>query len=175
MVGPPIRREQPLPKPGLIAAGIIAVTAASAFPAAAAPAPEPVRAAVMFWLLDRNGDGVIDKNEIAALRAAAFDALDRNHDGMLAKDEVTATIDAVRARFADRLADAVRNGPAKAADREQRILARLGVDGASGVAKSDFISRNSRRFARADQNSDGRISKDEFQAMAGLGGALMPE
>jgi Ca2+-binding EF-hand superfamily protein len=166
-------------KQALIAAAVAAATAATALPAAAAAAPEPapLRAAIMFWLLDRNGDGVIDRAEIEALRAAAFDALDQNHDGILTKDEVSAALAAARARVAERGANAIKNGPGAGADREQRILTRLGVDNATGVAKQDFLSRNPRLFARVDTNGDGKISKDEFAAMAGAGhgGALMPE
>jgi EF hand/EF-hand domain pair len=53
----------------------------------------PVRGAVMFWLLDRNNDGAIDKSEVEALRAVIFDAVDTNSDGSVTKDEFVAVID----------------------------------------------------------------------------------
>jgi hypothetical protein len=53
----------------------------------------PVRGAVMFWLLDRNNDGAIDKGEVEALRTVIFDAVDTDGDGSVTKEEFVAVID----------------------------------------------------------------------------------
>jgi hypothetical protein len=58
-------------------------------PADPAPAarPVPLRGTIMFNLLDRNGDGAIDQDEMLVLEKAIFTALDANGDGKLSADE----------------------------------------------------------------------------------------
>jgi hypothetical protein len=60
-----------------------------AAPADPAPAvrPGPMRGTVMFNLLDRNGDGAIDQDEMLVLEKAIFATLDTNGDGKLSGDE----------------------------------------------------------------------------------------
>jgi hypothetical protein len=86
------------PKLLLAAAAAFAASAAS-LPALAAPGdqpagqqqnqprPTPLRAQILFNLVDTNGDGAIDATEAAALQKAIFGALDANHDGKLTPDE----------------------------------------------------------------------------------------
>jgi len=76
-------------------AAAFVATAAYAQPASnGSAAPQmPVRGAVMFWLLDRNNDGAIDKSEVEALRTVIFDAVDTNHDGSVTKDEFVAVVE----------------------------------------------------------------------------------
>jgi EF hand len=88
------------PKMLLIAAAALAASTAATLPAlAAAPGqpdqqsqpdqvrPVPLRAQIMFNLIDRNSDGSIDQDEIAALSKAIFSAIDKDSDGKLSKDE----------------------------------------------------------------------------------------
>jgi len=49
--------------------------------------PVPMRDKILFNLLDRNGDGVIDQDELAALTKAVFAAADTNGDGKISADE----------------------------------------------------------------------------------------
>ena len=49
--------------------------------------PEPLRVKILFNLLDRNGDGAIDQDELATLTKAIFAALDTNSDGKISADE----------------------------------------------------------------------------------------
>jgi Ca2+-binding EF-hand superfamily protein len=159
----------------IVAATTLAAAASFALPAAAAapPAPLPLRGEVMFWLIDRNNDGVIEQSEIEALRTVVFDALDADHNGTLTRDEVTAVLTAARARIADNVANAIKQ---PAANRGARILKRLGLDTADGISKADFVSNKMRLFARADANSDGRVTREEFEAVRGrgFGGAMTP-
>ncbi|HVY19322.1 MAG TPA: EF-hand domain-containing protein [Bauldia sp.] len=82
------------PKLLFAAAAAFAASAAS-LPAVAAPGdqpaqnerPAPLRAQIMFNLIDTNGDGAIDATEAAALQKAIFSALDANKDGKLTPDE----------------------------------------------------------------------------------------
>jgi hypothetical protein len=83
----------------LLAAAAAFAASAAALPAVAAPGdqpaaqqqnqprPVPLRAQVLFNLVDTNGDGAIDAAEAAALEKAIFGALDANHDGKLTPDE----------------------------------------------------------------------------------------
>ncbi|MEX0853716.1 MAG: EF-hand domain-containing protein [Bauldia sp.] len=74
----------------IIATAALAATAAAPVLAAEGP-PEgdpPLRAAVMFNLVDRDGNGVIDKDEVGAVTTAILAAIDANGDGTLTKEEL---------------------------------------------------------------------------------------
>jgi hypothetical protein len=83
----------------LFAAAAAFAASAATLPAIAAPGdqpaaqqqdqqrPAPLRAQILFNLVDANGDGAIDATEAAALEKAIFGALDANHDGKLTPDE----------------------------------------------------------------------------------------
>ncbi|MEO8667296.1 MAG: hypothetical protein ABI399_02185 [Bauldia sp.] len=147
----------------MFAAGILATLPARAETAA----PTPARAAVLFWLVDRNGDGTIDRKEGDALRAIIFDAIDLNHDGRLTADEAKAVADATRERVADRIAAIVKVGPAALAAGQEKVAERLGITRPDGLARTDFVGGESRMFAAADANGDGKISMSEFEAASG--------
>lgn len=70
-----------------LTAGAIATLPATAAEDEAQARPLPVRAQVMFNLIDVNGDGFIDQNEITALQRAIFTAIDADSDGKLSADE----------------------------------------------------------------------------------------
>ena len=92
----------------LIATVALATTALTALPSVAAPSQPgppaqagqasqpgpagkmPLRATIMFALIDRNGDGSIQKEELDVVRDAIFASLDTNSDGQLSKDELGA-------------------------------------------------------------------------------------
>jgi hypothetical protein len=167
----------------LVAAAALAASAVFALPASAAP-EMPIRGAVAFWLLDRNNDGAIDKAEIEQLRAAIFDAVDANGDGKVTKDEFTEVIDNARewrgghgprhGRWEEHGERRGGRGKAEfAGHRGERMMDRLGIDGAEGLSKADFIGRTPMLFERADEDDNGSVSKSEFEQAAGRIGRLI--
>lgn len=99
-----------------------------------------------FAAMDKNGDGVINRDEAAARprMAKKFDTLDANKDGALSKDEMKAAHDKIKAR---RMA---RNDT----DRDGRI----------SRAEAAAHPRLAESFDRIDSNGDGFVTKDEMMA-----------
>jgi hypothetical protein len=158
------------------AAALAGAASVTTLPATAATDPAPVPGTVMFWLMDRNGDGAIDRQEIEALRAVVFDSLDLDKNGSVTKEEVGNVGKQIRGKIADRNAERIKDGPKKRFDRRDKLMAKLGLDQPGGIAKAAFVSRDTVLFAEADENNDGRITVEEFAAVRdGMRGALMPE
>ena len=59
----------------------------------------PLNGVALFNMLDKNGDGVVDKTEADAAVAAAFAAVDTNNDGKLSMAEATTAVRDVAARW----------------------------------------------------------------------------
>ena len=88
----------------IVAVAALAASGAAALPASAAPdtGKMPLRAAILFNLIDRNGDGSIDKDELDAVRNAIFAAIDTNGDGKISKEELQAVGQGMRERAMQR-------------------------------------------------------------------------
>src|SRR3954467_3752219 len=64
------------------------------------PQPQgPLDGIALFSMIDKNGDGVVDKTEADAAAAAAFPAVDTNNDGKVSMAEATAAVGEVAARW----------------------------------------------------------------------------
>lgn len=154
----------------LLTLGIAATAAGLALPAAAAETASP-RAKMMFWFMDRNGDGYIDATEIEAVRTARFKTMDADGDGKLTRAEANAAFEAGRGRGwhggKHKAEDASMRGD-RSAKREQAMLKRFGfTDGSDSVTLVEFVAVDSPMLKRADTNGDGKISEAEFLAMGG--------
>ncbi len=181
------------PKLLFAAAAAFAASAAS-LPANAAPGdqqtrPAPLRAQIMFNLIDTNGDGAIDATEAAALQKAIFGALDANKDGKLTPDEFRK----VAADFGGRDGgqrfgrpgvrgpgifhpgfprpgfhrpgpDGQRQG-ALPGDQQGGPRDQLGQNDAAQPG-DDATPPQPRNFASLDKNGDGVVTADEFTAGA---------
>lgn len=182
----------------MIAAALLTAGAMTTLPAAAAEDEEParalpLRAQILFNLVDVNGDGAIDQTEIAALQRAVFVAIDVDGDGKLTAEEfgkVTAGPRERMARFGQWMG---RGGPRDGhhgpgfhrgpRDGRQGQLEMPGMPGAPDGGQMPQMPRpqlgegetgqpdgvpggEPRDFASLDTNGDGVVSAEEFAAGA---------
>lgn len=126
---------------------ILTVLAASASMDAFA---QPVSTAPMkgqgFAVLDKNGDGVISREEAGArpMLAKMFDKMDTNKDGVLSKDEMKVVREKIK----------------------ERHMAKLDTDRDGRISRAEAAThpKLADRFDRIDSNGDGYLSKDELMA-----------
>src|SRR4051812_38611466 len=97
---------------------------------------------------DTNGDGMLSKQEAAALPRIAerFDAIDANGDGQVTADELHAFMKAHHGGAAGRMF--------KSADAN--------ADGK--VSRDEFMAQAAARFDRLDANKDGFLTPDELKS-----------
>jgi len=94
---------------------------------------------------DRDGNGVVTRDEMHATATAKFIEADANHDGKVTVDEVRA---AFQVKSAERFAKQDKNN-----------------DGA--LSKDEVARMPQDRFTKLDANKDGKLSRDELQSMHG--------
>ena len=108
-----------------------------------------------FERLDRNGDGVLTKDELPERLQERLERLDQNQDGKLTRDELR------RVGF-QRRGDRRRpvGGPLL-----DRAFNRFDRNNDGFLTPDELPERARERFMRADQDGDGKVSKDEFRRM----------
>jgi hypothetical protein len=150
----------------VVAATALAASAAMSLPAGANPNSQ-LRSTVIFWLLDRNNDGAIDKSEVEALRTVIFDAVDTDDDGRVTREEFMAVVaerGGPRHGRWDERGDwhgGPHHGKGDFAERGgERMMDRLGID---GLSKADFVGASPTPFERADADGNGTVSQSEFE------------
>ena len=136
-----------------------------------------------FAKLDHNGDGKLTPDELMTPRdnnAAAgkraqfaerrFDKLDANHDGVVTLNEFVA---AATAKFKELdvagngrvTAEEIASSPRaheRAEKVAERIAHRLDTNGDGRVSKDEFLAMAKTRFAKLDKNGDGFLTADEI-------------
>lgn len=101
-------------------------------------------------VLDRNGNGKIDAEEID-LAVASLRKLDKNKDGQITREEIGG-------------AGASRPGRPESGAR-QPLFGSLDKDGDGKISKEEAPERMKERFDRMDLNSDGFIDEEEQKAL----------
>jgi len=146
----------------------VALAAAVLFPAAGiAAAPSAVHNAVLFYAIDRNGDGAIDRSEADAMRVVIFEVLDTNGDGRVTQEEAGAVLLPPKSGEKEKAAQ-------KAAQKRQDLLVKLDLAKPEGVPKDEFVDRDAAIFVKADKNKDGKVDHTEFAVLVGGFGDLLP-
>jgi len=146
--------------------------------------PEPLRVKILFNLLDRNGDGAIDQDELNAFAKAVFGALDVNGDGKISTDEFAKAMPFAGGRPGGAMGQFMRHGPGM---QNGPHFDRFGFDGRhpprpdwhqgqndqgpAGPGPARFGDNEGAQppvggppdFASLDKNGDGVLTPDEFQ------------
>jgi hypothetical protein len=137
------------PRTLIVAFAALATGAMAALPAAAETDTQtsqlPLRAQVMFNLIDTNGDGFIDETEAAALQRAIFAAIDTDGDGKLSAEEFAA----------------VQMGP-RAGHRQMMGRMMQQPDGGHWFQRGP-------RGGQEQQGRQGRMQRQDFQPGQGFG------
>lgn len=106
-----------------------------------------------FATLDADGDGQITQAEIEAMAAARFAEVDTDGNGAVTAEELAAQAEA---RNAERLAN-----------RTARMIAALDEDDSGDLSAEELAARGpgaERFFERFDEDGDGAVSEEEFEA-----------
>lgn len=127
------------------------------------------RTEAMFARMDANGDGVLDEADKTARMAKRFAQMDGNGDGMLSQAEFTA---AHEAHAAKREARGERRGGERMGMRGQRggrgggeaMIKRADTNSDGQVTRAEFQAAALARFDKTDADGDGTISADERKA-----------
>ncbi len=134
---------------------LLGVTATAIAMAVTVPVVAKGKMGARFDQMDTNGDGFIDKAEIAAARDARFAESDTNGDGALDDAELAAQS---QKRDADR--------KASSKDRRAKMISRLDANNDGKLQKEEMGGgRMERMMSRLDADGDGRISKEEASKM----------
>ncbi len=106
----------------------------------------------MFRMADKNNDGVVTREELAAMNDTRFAGFDSNNDGVADVSE----IDKVLEKKLERMRVKMR----------YKMLGRFDANGDGLVSKDEFAAKGMFRFELVDANNDGKITREEAQAMA---------
>lgn len=126
------------------------------------------------WLarLDKNGDGVIDRQEFDASRQVIFSRLDADGNQLLSQAEWQAMQDKLHQRRRNVSNDnAAGNNPANGstmAERGQKLFQLADKNGDQQISADEWRAMSDRMFDRLDVNKDGKLTADEMRARRGL-------
>ncbi|MDE1177792.1 MAG: EF-hand domain-containing protein [Edaphobacter sp.] len=118
-------------------------------------ANKPDETVQRLMVLDKNGDGVLTKDEVPERMQGMFDRLDTNHDGKITPDEIKASASTQRGPNgrAERTGEATRRDP---------VLNALDTDH-DGVISAAEIAAAPTSLKALDKDGDGVISAAEMR------------
>lgn len=133
------------------------VFAASAFSIAALADQGADKGPGMFERADKDGDGFITKLEFTDSRVSMFKEIDANGDAILDQDELTKA----REAFHQKMGKPMHGNPPQGKPRHG-FMQRADANEDGKISSEEFAAAGEKMFARFDENSDGRLAKDEM-------------
>lgn len=112
----------------------------------------------LFERSDKDGDGFVTKEEFAAGRDVIFSQIDANSDGVLDQAE----LDKAHEAFRQRMSEAGKQ-PKPEGEHRARFMKRLDTDEDGKITAAEFSAAGERMFAKLDDNTDGKLAKDEMR------------
>lgn len=110
-------------------------------------------------ILDKNGDGVLSPEELAAGTQMKFEAADANKDGIVTQAERDASIGAFKQTHQEKYGAQTAN---KAVQLQNRFeAADTNKDGQ--VSKQEYDAYYGQRYQKLDKNKDGKLDLREYQ------------
>jgi Ca2+-binding EF-hand superfamily protein len=108
---------------------------------------------------DKNGDGVLSKDEVPPSIAQRFEQLDTNGDGKLDKQEIEAFLKRLR----QRLATNKNAKPVAQGITVDIILKRFDMNHDGKISREEAKGPLAKNFDRIDTNKDGYLDRKELQ------------
>lgn len=130
---------------------ILLSTTASASPDGKPPhRGDGKRAEKIFEKLDTDKDGNLSREEVAKARHNRLNGMDKDKDGYISADDLAAHKAERSAKHQER--------------HHARFVEHFDKDDDGRVSVEELKSYQSGRFARADADNDGKVSREEWQA-----------
>ncbi len=104
---------------------------------------------MMFWFLDRDENGYVERAEIDAFRTKKFEKLDADGDGTITREDMKAR------------AEHSRGNRHSGGGRFERTFENADANDDDAVTLDEFLATPPRMFEHADADNDGRVSEAE--------------
>ncbi len=123
----------------------------------------------LFQRYDADGDGKITPAELTD--AATFQSLDKNGDGIIAREDFGSSAEGAAKPPAEepRSGDEPEDRPVRKpegtgpAGRGQAKMGEFDADGDGRISLDEFLAQKKKEFARGDKNGDGFLDADEIR------------
>ena len=115
---------------------------------------------------DKNGDGVLTRDEVPPQIAQRFDEIDTNGDGKLDKQEIEAFLNRLRERMAANKKGNPGSQGVTAAQAVDMILKRLDTNHDGRISKEEARGPLAKNFDKIDTNKDGYLDRKELLRIA---------
>lgn len=120
---------------------------------------------------DKNGDGMLDKDEMPPFMARGFDKFDGDNNGKLDKKEVEQMLQGLRQRFPAG-GDAKAASPAELDKHVDKMLEIMDKNKDGKISKDEAQGKLAEFFDNIDRNKDGALDREELRAAAARALAL---